>query len=480
MGTIVLPPQDCLSSPDSQQNHYFQSVRPEAGSSCSPALMVPSPAAQDCARLDYSCGCSPGDGLLPIPQHHGQVRAFSKRSPPSKSSSPFCTPSSRKMASTSPSKPNISRSASAILPTPLVGSSPLAEEDRLHLLKGRLPFKIVQGNGPGNSAEFAQGNKSKKSIDARNSTRNKVTATSGHAPSVRAKDHLDGHQGLRSGFKKSHDGAGSKGQPKEADMRKQKNLERSHSAKGARDGSQQVEVPVITILQRPKNKEAAAELFAKFFQENAEQEVIDVNDEWEGISDILRKSSEMAMESETEQQSIAEGLSDFEASEVSQCQTTSIPYIDRTLTGVLGMIVDKEGDRCLLTDAVCPTVSSTLVAQSDVEPLRALKETVKELEFGSEDLAPWERWAGPSYINSPPPSALPLPRFSRKHIKIESLTIAEQFEEIVSDQIATKPSSMSALFTGLSGLRESGFGLDAVATATNELRRILNLDLCRM
>lgn len=436
--------------------------------------MVPLPTAEDCARHDYSGGSPPGDGLLPIPQPHGQARALSKRSPfPSKMPSIFSTPPTRRTpaASLSPMvKPKISRSTSAILPTPLAGSPPLVEGDGLHLLKGRLPFKIVQGNGPGNNKiDVVQRNNSMKPLDARNGAHKKMVVSSGHAVNVKVKDHVDGHQGARSTVKPPHDGADLKGKPKKADVRNQRSLERSHSVKGPHERrAQQVEIPAVTILQTPKNEEAAAELFAKFFQKSAEQDIECVNEEW---VDCTPEN----MDSEIEQQSSTEGLSDFEALEDGPRQTISSPF---STTGVSGTVVNKYvgGSPLRLT------VSSTLVTQSDVEIFSASKGALKELMLESigEELAPWERWAGPSYINSPPPSALPLPRFSRKHLKVESLATADFFDEIGSDQASTPPSSISPLYASFSGKRQLGINSDAVASATKDLKRILNLDLCRM
>lgn len=437
--------------------------------------MVTLPAAEDCARLDYSGGSPPGDGLLPIPQPHGQARSL--MSPfPSKTPSVFCTPPARRTttASLSPMvKPKISRSTSAILPTPLACSPPLV--DGVHLLKGRLPFKVVQGNGPGNNKiDAVQRNNSKKTLDGRNGAHKKMSGSTGHSVNVKVRDHVD-LQGARSTLKPPHDGGDLKGQPKKVDVRNHRSLEQSQSVKEARvRRAQQFEIPPVTILQRPKNEEAAAELFAKFFQKSAEQDVV-VNEEWvDHMSENMQNFLEMTLESKIERQSSTGGLSDSEALEDMPCQTISSPC--RT-SDAPGPVVNM----CTGVPPSCPTACSTLVTQSDVEILRASNGALKDFmcESVGEELAPWERWAGPSYINSPPPSALPLPRFSRKHSKIESLDI-ECLEEIVSDQVSTPPSSLSPLYASFSGQRQLVINSDAVVSATKDLKRILNLDLCRI
>eukprot|EP00250_Pteridium_aquilinum_P020213 c24749_g1_i2 orf=764-2065(+) len=86
-----------------------------------------------------------------------------------------------------------------------------------------------------------------------------------------------------------------------------------------------------------------------------------------------------------------------------------------------------------------------------------------------------ERWAGPAFSNSPPPSSLPLPTFTRRRMRTSSLEIPETEVEFHAD-------AGSIL---VPGLPSRSFSLPSVGTfqshldvnyATKSLRRLLNLD----
>ncbi|OVA15502.1 hypothetical protein BVC80_9035g16 [Macleaya cordata] len=98
--------------------------------------------------------------------------------------------------------------------------------------------------------------------------------------------------------------------------------------------------------------------------------------------------------------------------------------------------------------------------------------SVKDRSF-SDDFSYSELWAGPAYSNSPPPSSLPLPKFSLRQKRSASFELPVPPSGITIHQFAksaptspTRESSKSA----------SDFFLN-VDSATKDLRRILNLDI---
>ncbi|XP_072999926.1 uncharacterized protein [Typha latifolia] len=81
-----------------------------------------------------------------------------------------------------------------------------------------------------------------------------------------------------------------------------------------------------------------------------------------------------------------------------------------------------------------------------------------------------ELWAGPAYSNSPPPSSLPIPKFSLRQKRSVSLDLPVPKPEAVIHPLAkSAPSSPTRDFA-------DNFYL-STATATENLRRILNLDI---
>jgi hypothetical protein len=89
----------------------------------------------------------------------------------------------------------------------------------------------------------------------------------------------------------------------------------------------------------------------------------------------------------------------------------------------------------------------------------------KLAKSNSEDLSPF---AGPVYSNSPPPSSLPIPKFSLRQKRSVSLDLP-----VSRADVALRPIAKSAPSSPTGG--SSGFSLDA-AVATENLRRILRLD----
>lgn len=93
------------------------------------------------------------------------------------------------------------------------------------------------------------------------------------------------------------------------------------------------------------------------------------------------------------------------------------------------------------------------------------KPTSKALNFNEdiEEFAYSELWAGPTYSNSPPPSSLPIPKFSLRQKRSVSLELPRSSPGIELPPLAkSAPSSPT---------RDSFF-----SSATENLRRILHLD----
>uniref|UniRef100_A0A7C9F695 Uncharacterized protein n=1 Tax=Opuntia streptacantha TaxID=393608 RepID=A0A7C9F695_OPUST len=136
------------------------------------------------------------------------------------------------------------------------------------------------------------------------------------------------------------------------------------------------------------------------------------------------------------------------------------------------------------------TPNANTGGKSKVEDAKPLKKPVKSspiainLKGGSkkeserpsrENLSFSERWAGPAYSNSPPPSSLPIPKFSVKPKRTVSLELP--IPALESD-LNLPPMAKSA---PASPTRESVLpSFDFIHNddfATKTLRRILNLDI---
>ncbi|KAL2238854.1 uncharacterized protein LOC105163283 [Sesamum indicum] len=111
---------------------------------------------------------------------------------------------------------------------------------------------------------------------------------------------------------------------------------------------------------------------------------------------------------------------------------------------------------------------SKKIAKSCTTPIPIKIKLPKDREFHLS-----ERWAGPAYSNSPPPSSLPIPKFSM-HPK---RTVSLDFPTVASD-IDLRPIAKSA---PASPTRERSpspsYLFDSADSATKTLRRILNLDI---
>lgn len=108
-------------------------------------------------------------------------------------------------------------------------------------------------------------------------------------------------------------------------------------------------------------------------------------------------------------------------------------------------------------------------------PLKIKVDSDKENYLYCKKLSYSERWAGPAYSNSPPPSSLPMPKFSVPSKRSVSLELA-----CLESEIHLHPTSRSA---PPSPKREHGNSARNVfhsvdyASATKDLCRILNLDM---
>lgn len=86
-----------------------------------------------------------------------------------------------------------------------------------------------------------------------------------------------------------------------------------------------------------------------------------------------------------------------------------------------------------------------------------------------------ELWAGPAYSNSPPPSSLPIPKFSLCSKRTVSLDLPEKLASDVNFHSMAKSAPASPTRDRSLCFSRSFFNSDDSATMT--LRRILNLDI---
>ncbi|KAA8550846.1 hypothetical protein F0562_002530 [Nyssa sinensis] len=91
----------------------------------------------------------------------------------------------------------------------------------------------------------------------------------------------------------------------------------------------------------------------------------------------------------------------------------------------------------------------------------------------TDELSYSERWAGPAYSNSPPPSSLPIPKFSLRPKRTVSLDLPVSAPSIIFHPIAKSapPSPKREHYPSPRDL------FHTADSATKNLRRILNLDI---
>ncbi|CAK7346563.1 unnamed protein product [Dovyalis caffra] len=99
----------------------------------------------------------------------------------------------------------------------------------------------------------------------------------------------------------------------------------------------------------------------------------------------------------------------------------------------------------------------------------------EEMGFVNENLPFSERWAGPAYSNSPPPSSLPIPKFSMRPPKRTvslDLPVSDDTDFVVQPTAKSAPASPAREHSP--SMRDLFLSADS---ATKTLRRILNLDV---
>ncbi|KAJ6736128.1 hypothetical protein OIU85_018342 [Salix viminalis] len=99
----------------------------------------------------------------------------------------------------------------------------------------------------------------------------------------------------------------------------------------------------------------------------------------------------------------------------------------------------------------------------------------EEMGFVNENLLFSELWAGPAYSNSPPPSSLPIPKFSmrppKRTVSLDS-PVSDYADFDVQPTVKSAPASPSREHSPC--IRDMFLSADS---ATKTLRRILNLDV---
>ncbi|KAJ8899517.1 hypothetical protein K2173_018491 [Erythroxylum novogranatense] len=119
---------------------------------------------------------------------------------------------------------------------------------------------------------------------------------------------------------------------------------------------------------------------------------------------------------------------------------------------------------------ICSNLTSNTAPKSAPIPIN-IKAPRKETTF-NEVLPFSERWAGPAYSNSPPPSSLPIPKFSMRPKRTVSLDLHVRHCGIEVHAVAKSAPASPTRGHGMPS-RDLFFRAD---TATKTLRRILNLD----
>ncbi|RRT65811.1 hypothetical protein B296_00027996 [Ensete ventricosum] len=88
-----------------------------------------------------------------------------------------------------------------------------------------------------------------------------------------------------------------------------------------------------------------------------------------------------------------------------------------------------------------------------------------------------ELWAGPAYSNSPPPSSLPIPGFSLRQKRSVSFELPIPKPEVSLRSISKSAPSSPTRESTSSAKNTLPYIATATATATENLRRILHLDI---
>ncbi|KAG6402988.1 hypothetical protein SASPL_135203 [Salvia splendens] len=127
--------------------------------------------------------------------------------------------------------------------------------------------------------------------------------------------------------------------------------------------------------------------------------------------------------------------------------------------------------------AFCPSLSPNTPSPSVCENPKMLKgiaiPILMDTKFESRDegFQFSELWAGPAYSNSPPPSCLPVPKFTlkpKRTISLDLPTVASEIDLPLSHSAPASPRECSPSPSDL---------FDIADSATKTLRRMLNLDI---
>ncbi|KAL1547226.1 hypothetical protein AAHA92_23728 [Salvia divinorum] len=132
--------------------------------------------------------------------------------------------------------------------------------------------------------------------------------------------------------------------------------------------------------------------------------------------------------------------------------------------------------------AFCPTLSPKTPSPSVCEHPKLLKRIAKscpipipmniKFESMDEGFQFSELWAGPAYSNSPPPSSLPIPKFSlmpKRTVSLDFPMVASEIDlPCLSQSAPASPRERSPSPSDL---------FDIADSATKTLRRMLNLDI---
>ncbi|XAR61190.1 hypothetical protein NMG60_11034823 [Bertholletia excelsa] len=118
-----------------------------------------------------------------------------------------------------------------------------------------------------------------------------------------------------------------------------------------------------------------------------------------------------------------------------------------------------------------PSVSSR--SSSTVANPINIKANANTKRSFSDEFPFYKLWAGPEYSNSPPPSSMPLPKFSLRTKRTVSLDLPASSAADINIHTMAKSSPSSPARDLNTSFRDIFHGADS---ATENLRRILNLD----
>eukprot|EP00249_Psilotum_nudum_P020096 c27563_g1_i2 orf=164-1732(+) len=522
METAVLPPQDCLHSQHYRRIPSFVDISYPSGdarksrteltrSSSVQSMMSFLPSEYASQDLEASVRAvhllRQSAGLLPSPDRINKrhipnsarsvMSTFSNPTHPSRGHSPPCKMYSNAVSLTEnctkylitkdQSLPSRSSSATSSLSRDLNNDNSSGRRS-LHSSTGRRPFKLVQGSAVAPRAEIKNGLPTAcleqvvnvtKFPDSRSgntvagfddvSCRNVSYRTSMNGCDVtgeiKRRTHGDFLPKKCNGDKVDFSMAQSKNEDaKQRGMKGQ--AEKSWISQNNYEGEVKPLIfseqpPRVTILQRPKTMEAARELLGRF--------------EWnmEGSTSVQTHGNDGQNQNKEAFPLPAQKdnalLSCLEVSPIGQVVPTTL--MERVPS------CGSKGN-----DSVCIEAREQRTTMTDLHYGRDLcleGDPIGELNF--DEAAMDENWAGPAYSISPPPSCLPLPTFSLRQLRTSKEQCVDA-EVVPGDPRLLLPSALACRqFTIIPTHRPvlgGGEGQLDLASATKDLRRILNLGSC--